>query len=524
MTIYRSARPDVVLPQLPLSAYVFEHADRWPDAPAFIEGPTGRIVSFRQLRDLIRRVSVGLAARGVRKGEVVALYAPNVPEYAAVLHGAVSIGVVATTANPMYTPSELRRQLDDSGARLLFTVPPLLAKAREAMVGTKVEAVIVIGDAAEGAIAFADFTAHDGEPPVVPIDLEHDIAVLPYSSGTTGLPKGVMLTHGNVVWNLAQGEFLELESPDGHTIGVLPFFHMYGQYMFLGLRPRAGRCTVTMPQFDLAAFVRLTSEHRVQHLYLVPPILLALARHPVTDQHDLSMLKLITVGAAPVSAAVVAEVTARLGVTVRQAFGATETSPAVAAGGATSATARPETAGMPVANCELRCVDPQTLQDVPAGERGEVWVRGPQVMKGYLNRPDATAECMTADGWLRMGDIGYIDADGYLHILDRLKEFIKVKAFQVAPAELESILLTHPAVADAAVIPKADEDAGEVPKAFVVVRAPVTAGELMSYVAERVSSYKRVRDVEFVDAIPKSPSGKILRRVLVAQERARSAS
>ncbi len=345
--------------------------------------------------------------------------------------------------------------------------------------------------------------------------------MLPYSSGTTGLPKGVMLTHGNFVGNLAQGAHLEGDFPSSHTVAVLPFFHAYGQYVYLGLRLRAGHCNVTMPQFDLETFVRLASEHRVRQLYVVPPILLALARHPVVAQYDLSALELVTVGAAPVSAAVAGELADRLGVTVRQAFGATELSPAVSAGGHTKATARADTAGLLVPNTELRFVDPQTLQDVPPGEQGELWVRGPQVMKGYLNRPDATAECITADGWLRMGDIGFMDADGFIHVLDRLKEFIKYKAFQVAPAELESVLLTHPAVADVAVIPKADDEAGEVPKAFVVLRGEADAAALMAYVAERVTPYKKVRHVEFVDAIPKSPSGKILRRELVALERSR---
>jgi len=530
MTIYRSRRADVALPQVPLTDFVFEHVDRWPEAPALIEGPTGRVITFRRLRELVRRVAVGLSVRGLRKGQVIALYAPNVPEYAAVLHGAVSIGVVATTANPMYSAAELRRQIDDSGARLLFTVAALLPKALEAAAGSAIEEVIVMGESSEapgapaGATSLAAFTAHDGAPPKVEIDLDADIATLPYSSGTTGLPKGVMLTHRNLVSNVAQGEFIENESPDGATIGVLPFFHMYGQYIYLLMRLRLGRCVITMPQFDLEQFVRLTSEHRVRHLYVVPPIMLALARHPVTAKYDLSALALLTVGAAPVSAAVAAEVTAKFGTVVRQAFGATEMSPAVSAGGSSAGNAHPHTAGELAPNTELRLVDPATLQDVTPGEHGELWVRGPQVMKGYLNRPDATAECITTDGWLRMGDIGFLDANGCIVVVDRLKEFIKYKAFQVAPAELESILLTHPGVADAAVIPKADEEAGEVPKAFVVQRAPVTPEELMAYVAERVSPYKKVRAVEFVEAIPKSPSGKILRRELVARERAKTAN
>ena len=522
MTIYRSSRPDVALLTLPLTAFVFEHADQWPDAPALIEGPTGRVVTFRELRHQVRRVAVALHERGFTKGQVIAAYAPNVPEYAAILHGASSIGVVTTTANPMYSPDELRRQLRDSGARLLFTVGAMLERARAAVEGTDVAEIIVLGAPADGVTTFADFIARDGTPPEVLIDLDEDIAVLPYSSGTTGMAKGVMLTHGNFVRNLAQAAFIERESPDGATVGVLPFFHMYGQFIYLALRLRVGRPTVTMLHFDLEQFVRLASEYEVSHLYIVPPILLALARHPVVDKYDLSKLTHVTVGAAPVSASVAAELTKRLGVIVRQAYGATELSPAVAFGGSTLESARPEKAGRLVSNCELRIVNIETLEDVPIGTHGELWIRGPQVMKGYLNRPEATAECMAPGGWLRTGDIGYMDADGYLSIVDRLKEFIKYKAYQVAPAELESVLLTHSSVADAAVIGKANEEAGEIPKAFVVVRSPVTAAELITYVASKVASYKKVREVEFVDAIPKSPSGKILRRELVARERAKA--
>ena len=526
MLIHESTRPVIALPHIALTDFVFEQADQWPDAPAFIEGPTGRVITFREIRDLSRRVSVALVARGLTKGDVVAIYCPNIPEYAAILHGAAPLGVICTTANPLYSPDELRRQLTDSAAQIIFTVPALLDKAVAAAVGTGAREVVVIGDAAAGATAFSKFTDVDGVPPKVVIDPDNDIVVLPYSSGTTGLPKGVMLTHANLVHNTLQSAFMERETPRGPTVGVLPMFHAYGMFAFLVLRVRTGQCTVTLPQFDLATFLRLTSEHKVPHLYLVPPILLALARHPVVAQYDLSSVKVITVGAAPVSGALANEVTARIGAIVRQGYGATEASPVISAGDSTPEGAHPDSAGRLVSNTDARFVDPVTGKDVAAGESGELWVRGPQVMRGYLNRPDATAECITPDGWLRTGDVGFIDADGYIYIRDRLKEFIKVNAYQVAPAELEALLLTHPAVADAAVIRKASETHGEVPKAFVVKRADanVTADEIMAFVADRVAPYKKVRHVEFVDAIPKSPAGKILRRELVVREKAAEAS
>ena len=533
MLIHQSTRPTLALPRVALTEFVFEHADQWPDAPAFIEGLTGRVVTFRELRELSRRVSVALAARGLVMGDVVAIYSPNIPEYAAVLHGAAPLGVICTTANPLYTVDELRRQLVDSSAQIIFTVPALVDKAIAAAVGTGAREVVVIGAVAagttpaatSGATAFATFTDVDGEPPRVVIDPDHQVVVLPYSSGTTGLPKGVMLTHANLVHNTLQSAFMERETPRGPTVGVLPMFHAYGMFAFLMLRIRTGQCTVTLPQFDLATVLRLTSEHRVPHLYLVPPILLALARHPIVAQYDLSSVKVITVGAAPVSGALANEVTARIGAIVRQGYGATEASPVISAGDSTKEGAHPDSAGRLVSNTEARFVDPVSGKDVAAGESGELWIRGPQVMRGYHNRPDATAECITPDGWLRTGDVGFIDADGYIYIRDRLKEFIKVNAYQVAPAELEALLLTHSAVADAAVIAKTDEQYGEVPKAFVVKRvgATVTANDIMAFVTENVAPYKKVRHVEFVDAIPKSSAGKILRRELVARERAAEA-
>ena len=524
MTIYRSPHPPLALARVSFTEFIFEHFDARANAPAFIEGATGRVVTYGEVRALARRVAVALHREGLAKGDVIAIYSPNVPEYAGVLHGAAQSGIVSTTANPMYSAHELRRQLVDSGARILFTVGALVEKAVAAAEGTRVSRIVTIaGDATGAATPLAAFAGDDGEPPAVTIDPERDVLVLPYSSGTTGLPKGVMLTHANLVHNVMQGEFIERDTPAGRTVGVLPMFHMYGMYIFLGVRLRLGRCTVTMAQFDLPTFARLASEHRATHLYVVPPILLALARHPCVGDHDLSSLAVVTVGAAPVSAVIAQEVTLRLGVTVRQAYGMTELSPAVSAGPAVRERAQPESAGQLVPNTEARFVDPQTLRDVPAGEPGELWVRGPQVMRGYLGREDATMECLTSDGWLRTGDVGRIGADGYLYITDRLKEFIKVNAYQVAPAELEALLLTHPGVADVAVIPVADERTGEAPKAYVVKRGEVDGDALMAFVAERAAPYKKVRQVEFIDAIPKSPSGKILRRELVARERAKAA-
>jgi acyl-CoA synthetase (AMP-forming)/AMP-acid ligase II len=309
---------------------------------------------------------------------------------------------------------------------------------------------------------------------------------------------------------------------DDVMIGVLPFFHIYGMTVLVNLALRKGATVVTMPRFDLDEFLRLLEEHRVTFACLVPPIVLALAKHPSVDNHDLSALRHVLSGAAPLDAAVGAAVTERLGCSVLQGYGLTETSPVLSAPTRNPEQARSASTGLILPNTEVRIVDPETGADRGVGEDGEIWGRGPQVMAGYLDDPEANAYTLRGDGWLRTGDIGHVDADGYLYVVDRLKELIKYRGFQVPPAELEALLLQHPSVLDAAVIPAPDPTAGEIPKAFVVVRPddPVTEGALMSWVSERVPSYKKVRRVEFIDEIPRSLSGKILRRVLVDRERA----
>jgi acyl-CoA synthetase (AMP-forming)/AMP-acid ligase II len=330
-----------------------------------------------------------------------------------------------------------------------------------------------------------------------------------------------MLSHRNLVANLAQTDFIDNTAPGDHLVGVLPFFHIYGMLVVLCGVLRKGGCVVTMPQFDLEQYLRLTSQYGARRAYLVPPIVLALAKHPIVEQFDLSKLKFVTSGAAPMGLELEAACAARIGCMVKQGYGMTEASPVTHFTPEDPALARPGSCGLLVPKTECRIVHLETGQDAASGEQGELLIRGPQVMLGYLNNPDATAQAIDADGWLHTGDVGFADTDGFFFIVDRLKEFIKYKGFQVAPAELEGVLLTHAAVADCAVIPVADVEAGEIPKAFVVMRHDVTCEELMEYVAGVVASFKKVRSVEFIAKIPKSPSGKILRRELIALERSR---
>jgi acyl-CoA synthetase (AMP-forming)/AMP-acid ligase II len=339
-----------------------------------------------------------------------------------------------------------------------------------------------------------------------------------------------MLTHRNLVANVCQCNYPEAltKTEDGYAreraIAVLPFFHIYGMVVLMNIPLQRGGTVVTTPRFELPEFLRVIQDYRITRAWVVPPIVLALAKHPIVDQFDLSSLEYMNSGAAPLSAELEVACGKRLGCHMQQGYGLTETSPTTHWVSDKLAGTMPGSIGPAVPNTECRILDVATEQDVPAGEPGELCIRGPQVMKGYLNNPDATAHAIDADGWFHTGDVARLDEDGSRWIVDRIKELIKYKGDQIAPAELEALLLTHPAIDDAAVIPVRDEEAGEIPKAFVVVSGTVTPDEVARFVAERVAPYKKLRAVELVEQIPKSPSGKILRRVLIDRERERTAT
>ncbi|HEU4595081.1 MAG TPA: 4-coumarate--CoA ligase family protein [Pyrinomonadaceae bacterium] len=516
--IFRSPHPDVEIPEIPLTDYVFENVEQFGDKPALIEGLTGRTLSYAQLHDSIRRVAAGLARRGLKKGEVLAILSPNVPEYIVCFHAVASLGAVSTTVNPLYTVEEVGKQLRDARARFLVTVPQLLEKAQAAAEGTGVEEVFVFGEA-EGATPFsALLEGGEAALPEVEWKTREDLVALPYSSGTTGVCKGVMLTHHNLVANLAQIKGSGHDWSGDNLICVLPLFHIYGLVAIANHGLRCGSTIVTLPRFDFEQVLRFMQDYRVSVAHIVPPVVLAMAKHPSVESFDLSALRMIFSGAAPLSESLARACAERLGCEVVQGYGMTETSPATHL--ASPSTNKHGSVGVCVPNMECKVVDLETGAALGTNEEGEICVRGPQVMLGYLGRPDATAQTIDAEGWLHTGDIGYADEEGFFFIVDRAKELIKYKGFQVAPAELEAVLLTHPSVADAAVIPVADDEAGEIPKAFVVTRADVSAEEVIAYVAARVAPHKKIRRVEFIEQIPKSPSGKILRRLLVEKERA----
>ena len=519
--IFRSTYPEVNIPEVGLVPYLFEKIGPFGDKPALIDGGSGRTITYSQLIGGSQAVAAGLHAKGFKKGDVLAIYAPNIPEYAIAFFSVTLLGGIVTTVNPLYTADELAHQLNDADAKYILTIGMFLDKAQEAAGKSGVEEIFTF-DGADGSTPFTALMQPGGPLPEVVLDVKEDLAVLPYSSGTTGLPKGVMLTHYNLVANIEQvGAMDDYEMQDENDVimGVLPFYHIYGMVVIMMMSLTRGSTIVTMPRFDPQEFLTNIQKYKVTRTNLVPPILVFLAKHPVVDQFDLSSVVELTSGAAPLGEELASAVAGRINCSVTQGYGMTETSPVASINPSIAGNPKYASCGKIVSNMEVKIADLETFADLGPGESGEIWMRGPNIMKGYLNNALATNNTLVEDGWLRSGDIGYIDDEGYMFVVDRLKELIKYKGFQVAPAELEALLLGNPMVADVAVIPSPDEEAGEIPKAFIVPKEETDPQAIMDWVAGQVAPHKKIRKVEFVEEIPKSASGKILRRLLVERER-----
>jgi acyl-CoA synthetase (AMP-forming)/AMP-acid ligase II len=521
--MFKSPFPDEVIPKLSVYDFLFkDQTDEDAARIALIDGPSGAETTYGQLKAQVDLLAGALAARGIGVGDVVALHSPNVPAFATVFHGILRAGSTATTVNALYTDDEMARQLQDSGAKMLFTVSPLLpvASAAAAAAGIPDDRIIVL-DGHEGYTGLRELLGEGNAAPDVSFDPATHLAVIPYSSGTTGFAKGVMLSHTNLVANVVQSTPVLDATSDDRILAFLPFFHIYGMTVLLNLAFYRHAALITMPRFDLQQFLEIIQDQKVTFVFIAPPIAVALAKHPMVDQYDLSGIRGMMSGAAPLSEALADAVTARLGVHMQQGYGMSELSPI-------SHVIPPDrddlsrgTIGFPIANVECKLVNVETGEeiDMPAegsSDSGELWVRGPNVMLGYLGRDDATHETVDADGFLHTGDIAQVNHDGSFQIVDRLKELIKYKGYQVAPAELEALLLTHPDIADAAVVAFLDEEAGEIPKAFVVRKDGSSLDEegVMTFVASHVAPHKKVRAVAFIDAVPKSSAGKILRKDL----------
>ncbi|MER6327725.1 4-coumarate--CoA ligase family protein [Streptomyces sp. NPDC001034] len=518
--MFHSEYADVPPVDLPIHEAVLGHAAAFGDRPALVDGTDGTTLTYEQVDRFHRRLAAAFAEAGVRKGDVLALHSPNTIAFPTAFYAATRAGATVTTAHPLATAEELAKQLRDSAARWLVTVSPLLATARRAAELAGGVREIFVCDSAPGHRSLIDMLGTTAPEPETVFDPAEDVAALPYSSGTTGVPKGVMLTHRQIGTNLAQLESVAPTGPGERILAVLPFFHIYGLTALMNAPLRLGGTVVVLPRFDLETFLGAIEKYRITGLYVAPPIVLALAKHPAVTRYDLSSLEYVLCAAAPLDAGLARACARRLGLPpIGQAYGMTELSPGTHVVPLDRLREAPAgTVGKLIAGTEMRIVsldDPG--RDLGTGEAGEILIRGPQVMKGYLGRPEATAALVDADGWLHTGDVGRVDGDGWLFVVDRVKELIKYKGFQVAPAELEALLLAHPGIADAAVIGTYDEDGNEVPHAFVVRRSEgdePTETDVLLHVAERVAPYKRVRRVTFTDSVPRAASGKILRRQL----------
>lgn len=523
--IVRSVWPDVTIPEISIPEYVFREFDKHGKRPALINGLTGEVKSFVEVKDAAWRIASGLSRLGFRRNDKLLVISENSVEYILMFYAVVWIGGTITMVNPHYLSNDIARQATDSEASYILTSKHFVPKSLEVagLLKNQIKKVIVVGEAS-GCLPLSVLMSDDGSafPKNIDLDPRSDVALLPFSSGTTGLPKGVMLTHYNMVSNAMQSDifsdpqtFLEKESTN---LGLLPFYHIYAILIsFLGSLAM-GQTTVVIPEFNPQMFLDLIKKYKISLTYVVPPIVLFLNKNPMAAEADLSSLKRIICAAAPLPVEMIKELhTKRPYCVIGQGYGMTETSPAISVNPIPTCYSKPASSGLPLPNTLIKIHDGNTGSTCEAGMTGEVCVKGPQIMRGYLNNKKATDEMIDPEGWLHTGDMGYVDEQGYLYIVDRIKELIKYKGLQVPPAELEAILCSHDAVADAAVIGLPDPEAGELPKAYVSLKpgSSATPEELEKFVSSKVVSYKRLRGgVSFLRQIPRSPGGKILRRDL----------
>lgn len=484
-------------------------------------GDPNRSLSYSRYGEVVEALAKGLVRQGIRLGDVVAIFLPNCWEFAATYHAATLAGAIPTPLNPSYREREVRFQLEDSGARLLVTCGALISHINLSGLASLIS-VVTTRDQVGSSSPFASLLrSTDATLPQPERSACETIAALPYSSGTTGLPKGVMLSHSNLVTNVWQylgGLHKDASSMYERILCFLPLYHIYGLNVVLNPTLAVGGAVVLMPRFDLTHAIEAILKEQITYLPQVPPVMNAFCRAAEAGEFPKNhQIRGAKSGAAPLAPELARRFTELTGIRVRQGYGMTEASPVTHVGRFDDDSCPSDCVGQAVAQTDCRLVDEQG-RDVSVDQSGELLMRGPQIMLGYWRNPAATSDVMR-DGWYWSGDVAARDASGYYRIMDRRKELIKYKGFPVAPAEVEAVLLEHPAVRDCGVIGKPDNDAGEVPWAFVVPAANQVPSarlgqELCGFVAERLSNYKQPKQVVFVNSIPRTPSGKILRREL----------
>lgn len=536
LNVVRSPYADISVPDVGLPEFVWQMVDKYPDHTAMVCALTGRKYTYAESRDIAHRFAASLRKMGFKSRDTLAVVLPNVPEFPLVLFGAIEAGCIVTTVNPTFTPDEIRKQLQDSGAVGVVTMPEIYSNVSKAVSvveterKSKIPLIVTPGlqvqSIPQGTVNFLDMTHKEIDTSILAAGDRPNpgnVVVLPYSSGTTGFPKGVKLSHRHLVTNTLQvlsepklsGTVKASSDFQEVLLAVLPFYHIYGLLSLAIASLHQGSKVVTIPKFDPALFLSSISKHKVTALYLVPPLIQFIGSNPEVKRSQLESLKTVNNGAAPIGPNDVERLLKKTPtLQFTQGYGLTESSPVVSI--LEKGSHKYTSSGKPVPNTEMKVVNRENNTNLGPGESGEICIRGPQVMLGYHNNPQATAETIDPAGWLHSGDMGYYDKEHDFYIVDRYKELIKVKGLQVAPAELEDILRSHPGIADAAVIGVPNDRSGEVPKAFVVAREPkLTEDDVKKFVAEKVSEHKHlVGGVQFVTSVPKTLSGKILRRSL----------